>query len=294
MDRTQRKVWTKKRMIEELKMKADELGHSPSRREAPYLEKPAKRMFGTWNNAKLAAGLEVYNGQKRANLIETVKGCLKSRPATIREIEEKVEGVYRDLVYSIDGVLSIGPRRSRVYYLDEEGEEERAYEKLEELELEALLNEAKKVEHILDCLDRPMDLWELHEKTQLTTNVLKKYLKFLTEEKQVMKIDNFMIHESYGVYDISVKKGKHRLHLYYRPGQEGFVVEEFSRQLPPSREIDKILKKKITDFIKRYPDPLEEEIKKLYVGIKRRKRGKTEDGRRKRKREEMKRRETKN
>ena len=293
MGRTKRKVWTtRERVIEELKTKADELGHSPSSRDLPYLIEPATRMFGTWNNAKRAAGLEVYaQKRKRTDLREAMRNYLRGNPSTFAEMEQEIEGISRYIVYSTEGILPIGPRRNRVYYLDEDGQEELASKKLEELELEALLNETKKMGHILSCLDRPMGLGELHEKTQLPISALKDYLKFLIEENDVIRVDNFTIYELHGTYNISsIVQGRGgrggRSYIYYKPGQEKLFAEDFKMQLPPSREIDRFLKHKITKFIKRYPDPLEEEIKELYVGIKQRKRGKTEDGRRKRKRQE--------
>jgi len=51
--------WTKEKVIEELHRIAKELGHSPTCREAGnliYYE--ARRLFGSFNNAKRAANLD--------------------------------------------------------------------------------------------------------------------------------------------------------------------------------------------------------------------------------------------
>lgn len=50
----------KQEIIKRLKELAEEIGHSPSQNEVSHtLRSQARRYFGTWNNAKKQAGLEI-------------------------------------------------------------------------------------------------------------------------------------------------------------------------------------------------------------------------------------------
>src|SRR3989344_9638088 len=55
--------WSKKKIIDGLKAISKDLGHSPSSREAPNLSELARHYFGSFNKAKLGAGLWI-NKQK--------------------------------------------------------------------------------------------------------------------------------------------------------------------------------------------------------------------------------------
>lgn len=67
--------WSKERVIERLKELRNELGRTPVVKDDRNLMNAARRYFGSWNEAKKAAGLDVYKKSPvvRDEVLETVK-----------------------------------------------------------------------------------------------------------------------------------------------------------------------------------------------------------------------------
>jgi len=102
--------WSREKVLERLKEIAEDLGHSPSRKEARRyygsISTEADRYFGSWNNAKEEAGLEVYNrgGQgsqmgKRQRIKEVLQ---RNDPVLLSDLSDEV-GLPRKTINSLLG-----------------------------------------------------------------------------------------------------------------------------------------------------------------------------------------------
>ncbi len=127
------KEWDKGKIIGRLRKAADELGHSPTQNDVDdslYYE--ARYAFGSWNTAKSAASLEVYQRSRRGAVREILKGrptatsrirnYLNNNPSTMGEIIRDLqltESIFPSGQHRLDrlGIEHVGPKKKRIYYL---------------------------------------------------------------------------------------------------------------------------------------------------------------------------------
>lgn len=104
--------WTKEAITKELKNLERRLGRSPKSKDDMSLAQGAWKLFGSWNRAKKAAGLEAYPRGvpdyvhtknvmiRKENEAEFLRAF--DRPMTIRQLADKLGWPYKRILHYID------------------------------------------------------------------------------------------------------------------------------------------------------------------------------------------------
>ena len=144
----------------------------PPRRNEPGFGKivtAAEKEFGSWGYALQIAGLQSYKQwRKKRTLGAKVASLLNENPLTYREIKSELSKdvdsnksllaspkFSGELLQNCSGIKSIGPRKSKVYFLE-------GQEVLAQTKLDSILSEVTEDEEILFCLlKKPMSKKEI-------------------------------------------------------------------------------------------------------------------------------------
>ena len=135
-------VWWGKGVIRALREEYEESGYSPFEIDVSRaLAHAAKLYFGTWNEAKEAADLEISSKEgfvwKKDTHSSKIRRFLNNNPSMLGEIREGLN-LTQEVVtstYSMRGIRRVGPKKKKLFFLV--GQEHRLPEEYQKLLIES-------------------------------------------------------------------------------------------------------------------------------------------------------------
>ncbi|MCX6820495.1 MAG: hypothetical protein NT016_00875 [Candidatus Aenigmarchaeota archaeon] len=270
--------YTRDRILEELRG----LGPKVSNRNLPSgMFYRIRKEFGTFNNAKMAAGIGCnpnYNSDEHRSKIRermhAIKSYLERTPATFGDIESALFGsgdvsyqTVHNMIARDDSICHLGKMPNHVYYLDLPGQRERALRALRDKEIAGLKTDIDRMDNISSLLREtgPIALSELRERSGITKTPFNELIDFMHDEGSF-----FSVQYSPDASALTKKPtptgSRKDLFLAFAPGQEpeaakillehNGVAKRYSIAIP-----------NIPRLFKGYPEKILEEMKSYHMSL---------------------------